>query len=92
MICGAFDERLTRTLPVTQRHSVSRQSCLPQAHLSRSPRTSSVREGILEVPGEVSLYHGGKLSGVRIAWRIAGPATAPAYVRWVASPQTDAFA
>ena len=35
------------------------------------------REGILEVPGEVSLYHGGKLSGMRIAWRIVGPANAP---------------
>jgi len=38
---------------------------------------SGVREGILEVPGEVCLYHGGKLSGMRIAWRLAGPANAP---------------
>jgi homoserine O-acetyltransferase len=37
----------------------------------------TIREGILEVPGEVALYHGGKLSGMRIAWRIAGPANAP---------------
>ena len=36
-----------------------------------------IREGILEVPGDVSLYHGGKLAGMRIAWRIAGPAAAP---------------
>jgi homoserine O-acetyltransferase/O-succinyltransferase len=36
-----------------------------------------VREGILDVPGEVSLYHGGRLSGVRVAWRLAGPANAP---------------
>jgi homoserine O-acetyltransferase len=36
-----------------------------------------VREGILDVPGEVSLYHGGRLSGIRIAWRLAGPANAP---------------
>jgi homoserine O-acetyltransferase/O-succinyltransferase len=36
-----------------------------------------VREGMLEVPGEVSLYHGGRLSGIRIAWRLAGPANAP---------------
>jgi homoserine O-acetyltransferase/O-succinyltransferase len=35
------------------------------------------REGILDVPGEVSLYHGGKLSGMRIAWRLVGPANAP---------------
>ena len=38
---------------------------------------NGVREGILEVPGEVSLYHGGKLAGMRIAWRLAGPANAP---------------
>jgi homoserine O-acetyltransferase len=36
-----------------------------------------VREGILDVPGEVLLHHGGRLSGIRIAWRIAGPANAP---------------
>jgi homoserine O-acetyltransferase len=36
-----------------------------------------VREGVLDVPGEVSLYHGGRLSGIRIAWRLAGPANAP---------------
>jgi homoserine O-acetyltransferase len=35
------------------------------------------REGILEVPGEVRLYHGGVLHGVRVAWRIAGAASAP---------------
>ena len=31
-----------------------------------------VREGILEVPGALELYHGGRLEGVRIAWRLAG--------------------
>lgn len=36
-----------------------------------------VREGILDVPGEVSLYHGGRLTGIRIAWRLVGPANAP---------------
>ena len=36
-----------------------------------------VREGMLDVPGEVSLYHGGRLSGIRIAWRLVGPANAP---------------
>src|SRR6185437_5146246 len=41
------------------------------------PRDGLVREGILEVPGEIALHHGGRLSGVRIAWRIAGPAAAP---------------
>ena len=41
------------------------------------PRDGLVREGILEVPGEIALHHGGRLSGVRIAWRIAGPASAP---------------
>lgn len=35
------------------------------------------REGVLEIPGEMALYHGGRLSGVRIAWRWVGPANAP---------------
>ena len=39
-----------------------------------------VREGMLEIPGVVELHHGGQLSGVRIAWRIAGPAQAPVVV------------
>ncbi len=36
-----------------------------------------VREGILDVPGEVSLCHGGRLSGIHVAWRLVGPANAP---------------
>ncbi len=37
----------------------------------------AVREGVLEIPGEMALYHGGRLSGVRVAWRLVGPANAP---------------
>jgi homoserine O-acetyltransferase len=37
----------------------------------------AVREGVLEIPGEMALHHGGRLSGVRLAWRMVGPATAP---------------
>lgn len=37
----------------------------------------AVREGVLEIPGEVALYHGGVLSGVRVGWRLVGPANAP---------------
>ena len=49
-----------------------------RAHLAPVPAPEMVvREGVLDVPGEVSLYHGGRLSGIRIAWRIAGPANAP---------------
>ena len=36
-----------------------------------------VREGIVEIPGEMALYHGGRLSGVRLAWRMVGPVNAP---------------
>lgn len=36
-----------------------------------------VREGVLDVPGEVALYHGGRLTGIRVAWRLVGPANAP---------------
>jgi homoserine O-acetyltransferase/O-succinyltransferase len=35
------------------------------------------REGVLEIAGTFSLYHGGRLSDVRIAWRMVGPAHAP---------------
>jgi homoserine O-acetyltransferase len=35
-----------------------------------------VREGVLEIPGETALYHGGRLRGVRLAWRMVGPANA----------------
>lgn len=49
-----------------------------QAQLAPVPTPDGfVREGILDVPGEVSLYHGGRLSGIRIAWRLVGPVNAP---------------
>lgn len=37
----------------------------------------SVREGVLEIPGEMALHHGGRLSNVRLAWRLVGPGSAP---------------
>src|SRR5262245_44295300 len=40
-------------------------------------QSAPVQEGVLEMRGEMPLYHGGKLSGVRIAWRLSGPAEAP---------------
>ena len=36
-----------------------------------------VREGILEIPGEMAPHHGGRLTGVRLAWRMVGRANAP---------------
>jgi homoserine O-acetyltransferase len=39
-----------------------------------------VREGVLAVPGEITLHFGSKLESVSIAWRIAGPAGAPVVV------------
>lgn len=36
-----------------------------------------VREGILEVPGELALHHGARIDGVHVAWRLEGPAGAP---------------
>jgi len=47
------------------------------AHDTAGDSALVIREGILEVPGEVALYHGGKLAGIQIAWRMAGPANAP---------------
>jgi homoserine O-acetyltransferase len=40
----------------------------------------TARDGFLEIPGDISLHHGGRLSGVRIAWRMTGPAQAPVLV------------
>ncbi len=34
-------------------------------------------EGMLEMPGGISLYHGARLADARIAWRMVGPANAP---------------
>jgi homoserine O-acetyltransferase/O-succinyltransferase len=49
-----------------------------RAHLAPVPAAETVvREGMLDVPGEVSLHHGGRLPGIRVAWRLAGPANAP---------------
>jgi homoserine O-acetyltransferase/O-succinyltransferase len=54
---------------------------VPSSHRAHPAPVSApevvVREGMLDVPGEVSLYHGGRLTGIRIAWRLAGPANAP---------------
>ena len=36
-----------------------------------------LRAGVLEVPGVLHLHHGGRLEGVRVAWRLAGRAGAP---------------
>lgn len=39
--------------------------------------TFAVREGVLEVPGIVTLHHGGVLPSLRVGWRLVGPGTAP---------------
>src|ERR1700742_2850986 len=65
------------SLPVTQRRSVS-SAVVPAANTLVALATDiTVREGTFEVPGEISLHHGGELSNVRIAWRLVGPTTAP---------------
>ena len=58
--------------------SVEALTVVHRAHLApASAPEMVVREGVMDVPGEVSLYHGGRLSGIRVAWRLAGPANAP---------------
>ena len=42
-----------------------------------SNTASPFREGVLDIPGEWALYHGGKLRDVRLAWRLAGVPGAP---------------
>lgn len=46
-------------------------------HVPSAPADMTLREGILEVPGEFTLHHGGSLPGVSIAWRLVGPANTP---------------
>jgi homoserine O-acetyltransferase len=41
------------------------------------PADPTVREGVLEIPGEMTLYHGGRLNSVHLAWRMVGPVNAP---------------
>lgn len=40
-------------------------------------RADELREGILEIPGGIDLFHGGRIADLRIAWRLAGAARAP---------------
>ncbi|MGH8327979.1 MAG: alpha/beta fold hydrolase, partial [Steroidobacteraceae bacterium] len=45
--------------------------------VSLHARDCTCREGILDLPGEFALHHGGRLTGVRLAFRLIGPAAAP---------------
>jgi homoserine O-acetyltransferase len=42
--------------------------------------TFELRQGILELPGELPLQHGGTLDGVHVAWSLAGARGAPIVV------------
>ncbi len=57
------------SIPVTPR--------APTALRAAPDAPAPVREGVLEIPGALSLYHGGRLSDARIAWRLVGAADAP---------------
>jgi homoserine O-acetyltransferase/O-succinyltransferase len=64
-------------LPATQRHTASSAVVPTTSTLVALATDITVREGMLEIPGELTLYHGGKLANVRVAWRLVGPASAP---------------
>jgi homoserine O-acetyltransferase len=49
----------------------------PPSARQSGPGAASLREGILDIPGTVSLFHGASLAGVRVAWRLEGAAGAP---------------
>jgi homoserine O-acetyltransferase len=57
------------SIPVTPR--------APTALRAAPDAPAPAREGVLEIPGALSLYHGGRLSDARIAWRLVGAAHAP---------------
>ena len=65
-------------LPFPRASSVVLDSGLSGTVTPLEPSTEALaREGVLEIPGEMALYHGGRLRGVRLAWRWVGPANAP---------------
>lgn len=47
---------------------------------ARSRVGIACEEGVLELPGAFPLHHGGHLTDVRLAWRLAGPPGAPLVV------------
>ena len=49
----------------------------PSAPAAAVPAPNVVREGFLDTPTELVLHHGGRVTGLRIAWRLVGPAGAP---------------
>ena len=65
------------SLPVTTRHSVSSAVVPANNTLVALATDITIREGILEIAGEQSLYHGGTLPTLRVAWRLVGPTSAP---------------
>lgn len=60
--------------------STSNVSMLGTRSSATGSSSGAVREGVLEVPGTLSLHHGGALEAVRIGWRLTGPAGAPVIV------------
>lgn len=53
-------------------------SSTTRVRVGREPaHEPTVREGVLEIPGDFPLHHGGRLTGMRVAWRMVGPANAP---------------
>jgi homoserine O-acetyltransferase len=61
----------------TNRHLESLPTDARRAGERDSARAAPVREELLTLHGEASLHHGGSLPGLRIAWRLVGPAGAP---------------
>ncbi len=49
----------------------------PAAAAAPWPQMLRSREGVLEIPGALGLHHGRSITGVRVAWRMAGPPDAP---------------
>ena len=63
--------------PISPRKGAAAALDATASGASVAPASAITREGILEIPGEIALFHGGKLPGMHIAWRLTGPANAP---------------
>src|SRR5262245_46329271 len=70
-LAGATEERVSQALestPSSDRPAVAEAAAF------------ELRQGILELPGQLALHHGGTLESVHVAWALAGARGAPVVV------------
>jgi homoserine O-acetyltransferase len=66
-----------KSVPGTSHTKSGRPASVHPHGRAASSQDVVAHEGVLEMRDGMSLYHGGRLANVHIAWRIVGPANAP---------------